>query len=115
MSQATIALPLAPECSLQKRKRASSARSLVETGGSLSGINGFAGAKENLAKVTTHVSNAVEIGGKKAASAATAHGLHKTATLCLKVAAAAPVIAKVIVAVAVVFLCVCLFRIFRAA
>ena len=68
-----------------------------------------------MGKVANVVEKGINKGATKAASVATKWGWHKLAGLFLKVAAAAPLAAKVLVGIAVVAVAVTIYYLIRAA
>lgn len=113
MSRAAVALPPHPVDGTQKQK--TNARAAVETASHVSGIIGMADAGTHLGKVVDVVDKAISTGGRKAAGVATKFGWKKLAAFCLKLAAASPLVAKIIVGVAVVAVAVCIFQVVRGA
>jgi hypothetical protein len=76
---------------------------------------GLADAGTHLGKVATVIEKGISKGATKAATAANKWGWHKLAGLFLKVAAAAPLAAKILVGVAVVAVAVTIYYVIRGA
>lgn len=114
MSQAATALPLSSEKTPENSKP-KAARAGVETLSHASGIIGLADAGTHLGKVATVVEKGITKGATKAATVATKWGWYKLAGLFLKIAAAAPLAAKILVGVAVVAVAVTIYHVVRAA
>lgn len=100
----------------RERRKRSYARAAVESANlTLSSIVAVPAATTNVGKGVGVVQNGIATGATKLAAVASNHGCNGLATVCLKVAAAAPVIAKVIVCVAVVAVAFFIFRWLRLA
>ena len=114
MSEVATALPLSSQNILENPKP-KTARPGVETLSHVSGIIGLADAGTHLGKVATVVEKGITKGATKAATVASKWGWHKLAGLFLKIAAAAPLAAKILVGVAVVAVAVTIYYVVRAA
>jgi len=113
MSEAAVlALPL-PSQEIPENPKQKTARAGVETLSHVSGILGLADAGTHLGKMVTVVEAGINKGATKAATVATKWGWHKLAGLLLKVAAAAPLAAKILVGVAVVAVAVTIYHVVR--
>jgi hypothetical protein len=109
------AIPLDPGCISEKAKRPIAGDVLETASHTLSGIVGVPAAATQVGKFVGGVETGIATGATELAAVAGSHGCNGLATVCLKVAAAAPVIAKVIVCVAVIALAFCIFRWLRSA
>ena len=114
MSEAATALPLSSQ-NVPENSKPEIAHAAVETLSHVSGIVGLADAGTHLGKVATVCEKGINTGATKAAAAATKWGWHKLAGLFLKIAAAAPLAAKLLVGVAVVVVAVTIYCVVRAA
>jgi len=111
---AATAVPL-PSHDIPENPKPKTARAGVETLSHVSGIIGLADAGTHLGKVATVLERCINEGATKAATVATKWGWHQLAGLFLKVAAAAPLAAKILVGIAVVALAVTIYYVIRAA
>jgi hypothetical protein len=115
MSEAgATALPL-PSQDIPENPKPKTARTGVEALSHVSGIIGLADAGTHLGKVANVVEKGINKGATKAATVSTKWGWHKLAGLFLKVAAAAPLAAKILVGIAVVAVAVTIYYLIRAA
>jgi hypothetical protein len=112
MSAATVMLD--PEYPTQKPKRPL-ALDVLETTNHLSGIAGLPVAVAQVGKAVGLVEKGIAAGATGLATVASSHGYNGVASVCLKIAAAAPVIATGIVCIAVVAVAFCIFRWLRSA
>jgi NADH:ubiquinone oxidoreductase subunit K len=119
MSEATIALPLPLESVPEKPKpeepKANKARARVETVSHVSSLIGLADAGTHLGKVATVVEKGINTGATNLARVAAKRGWYKLAGWFLKIAAAAPLAAKIAVGIAVVAVAVTIYYVVRAA
>jgi ectoine hydroxylase-related dioxygenase (phytanoyl-CoA dioxygenase family) len=106
---ATTALPL------PKKPKRTKARNLLETGSYMSGVNGLSDAGTHLGKMTTAVERGINTGATKLAGVAAKRGWYKLAGWFLKIAAAAPLAAKIVVGIAVVAVAAIIYQVVRAA
>lgn len=114
MSEAATALPLCSQ-NVPENPKTKTARAGVETLSHVSGIIGLADAGTHLGKVATIVEKSINTGATKAAAVATKWGWHKLAGFFLKIAATAPLAAKILVGVAVVAVAVTIYHVVRTA
>ena len=114
MSEAATALPLCSQ-NVPENPKTKTARASVETLSHVSGIVGLADAGTHLGKVATIVEKSINTGATKAAAVATKWGWHKLAGFFLKIAATAPLAAKILVGVAVVAVAVTIYHVVRTA
>jgi hypothetical protein len=108
------AVALDPEYPTQKPKRPL-LRDVFEAGNEASGVISIVEAPKHIAEAVVIVQNGIATTATKAAVVAGNHGCHAVAAVCLKVAAAAPVIAQVTVCIAVVAVAFCIFWWLRSA
>jgi len=108
------AISLDQECIPKKRKRPLS-QDVYEAVNKTAGAISIVEAPKHVADAVAIVGNGIHTGAVKAAAIASNHGCNAVAAGCLKVAAAAPVIAQVIVCVAIVAIAFCIFWWLRSA
>jgi len=108
------AISLDPGCVPEKSTR-SIARDVLETAKEISSAISIVEAPSHIADAVVMVENCIAAGATEIASVASTQGWNGLATACLKISAAAPVIAKVIVCFAVVAVAFFIFRWFRSA
>ena len=111
---AAQAIPLDPRPVPEKQKRTNARATVASVSLTLSGIADLPAAATNVGKAVGVIQNGVATGATELAAVASNHGYNGLATVCLKVAAAAPVIAKVIVCLALVAVAFCIFRWLRS-
>jgi len=99
----------------EKQKRTTERATVESFSLTLSGIADLPAAATNVGKAVSVVQNGIATGATGLAAVASDHGCNGLATVCLKVAAAAPVIAKVIVCIAIVAVAFCIFWWLRSA
>ena len=114
MSEAATALALSSQ-TIPENPKSKTARAGVETLGHVSAIIGLADAGTHMGKVATVVEKGITNGATKAATVVSKWGWHKLAGLFLKIAAAAPLAAKILVGVAVAAFAVTIYYVVRAA
>ena len=115
MSEPAVTALSLPTEDIAENAKPKTARAGVETLSHVSGIIGLADAGTHLGKVATVVEKGINKGATKAATVATKWGWHKLAGLFLKVAAAAPLAAKILVGVALVAVAVTIYYVIRGA
>lgn len=112
MSETATVLPLSSQ-NVSENPKLKTDRAGVETLSHVSGIIGLADAGTHLGKVATVIEKTINTGATKAAAVATKWGWHKLAGLFLKIAATAPLAAKILVGVAVVAVAVAIYHVLR--
>jgi hypothetical protein len=108
------AIPLDPGCVPEKSTR-SIARDVLETAKETSSVISIVEAPRHIADAVGMVENGIATGATELATVANNQGWNGLATACLKIAAAAPAIAKIVVCIAVVAVAFFIFRWFRSA
>ena len=108
------AVPLNPQLESRREGKAT-APAVVETIRQLAGICGLADATTRVGKIVGTVDKSLTAAATKSSGFLTKLGFRKLAAFCLKVAAASPVLAKVIVGVAIVAVAVTVFNVVRPA
>jgi hypothetical protein len=114
MTAAATALPLSSN-KIPENPKPRAVRAGVETISHVEGVIGLVDAGAHLGKVTTVVEKGISRSATKLAGAAAKKGWYKLAGWFLKIAASAPLAAKILVGIAVVAVAVTIYHVFRTA
>jgi hypothetical protein len=108
------AQPLGSGRDAQKPKR-KTAITVLRTAGHMTAINSIPDARAHAAKAVAVIDKGIASGATKASGFFAKLGWKKLAASCLKIAAASPLAAKIVVTAAIVAVAICIFRVVQSA
>ena len=98
-----------------KRGKRTIVRAVIETAEHMTAVSGIPDAGAHTAKAAAVVDKGIASGATKASGFFAKLGWKKLGAFCLKIAAASPLAAKIVVSIAIVTVAACIFRVVRSA